>query len=247
MTGQKNLERIVARTKKFFQANRFEKAVFGLSGGLDSTALAFVLSRALQRENVYALNMPETSLELKRNTEDVKLVAERTGINLIVQPIDKFVNAFANLKWDQNKLAEINTKARARMLLLYNFANTENALVVGTSNKSEILLGYGTKFGDTAADYWPFKDILKSDLKEVARAAGVPEKIISKVPTAGLYKGQTDEKELGAPYEKLDAVITALERGEAIDDLKKKFPPALVDNVIQRLERNRHKSVALPI
>jgi NAD+ synthase len=247
MQGPKNLEKISARTKKFFQAAGFEQAVFGLSGGLDSSTLAFVLARALKPENIWALSMPESSLALKRDLEDVKMVVERTGINLVSQPIDKFVNDFAKVKWSQNPLAEINTKARVRMLLLYNFANTKTALVVGTSNKSEILLGYGTKFGDTAADLWPFKDILKTDLKEVARAAGVPERIITKTPSAGLYRGQTDEKELGAPYEKLDAILAALERGEPLDDLKAKFPPELLANVIERVEKNRHKSVALPV
>ena len=118
---------------------------------------------------------------------------------------------------------------------------------MGTSNKSEILLGYGTKFGDTAADLWPFKDVFKTDLKEVARAVDVPERIINKIPTAGLYKGQTDEKELGAPYEKLDAVLVALERGEPIEDLKAKFPPELINNIVERLQKNSHKSVALPV
>jgi NAD+ synthase len=218
-----------------------------LSGGLDSSSLAFVLARALNPENVYAINMPEENLETKTNQEDVKMVSELTGINLIHQPIDKFVKSFAALKWDQTQLAEINSKARIRMVLLYNFGNAKNALVAGTSNKSELLLGYGTKFGDTAADLWPFKDISKTDLKEVARAAGVPERIITKAPTAGLYKGQTDEKELGAPYEKLDALLSALERGEDVDSLKAKFPPALVESVIERVQKNRHKSVALPV
>ena len=247
MNAPKELERIVSRTKKFFQANGFEHAVFGLSGGLDSSSLAFVLARALNPENVWAINMPEETLETKANQSDVKMVAELTGINLINQPIDKYVKSFSSLKWDQSQLAEINSKARVRMLLLYNFGNSKSALVVGTSNKSEILLGYGTKFGDTAADLWPFKDIYKTDLKEVARAAGVPEKIITKAPTAGLYKGQTDEKELGAPYEKLDALLSALERGEDIDSLKAKFKPQLVESVVERVERNRHKSVALPV
>ncbi len=190
--------------------------VLGLSGGLDSAVTLKLCLEALPVEQVHCILMPEAATPAQ-DMEDARWLADLWGVPWDEVPIDNIVDSFPLSK--DGKLSEANLKARIRMCIEYYFANMENKLVVGTSNKSELLLGYTTKYGDSASDFSPIGDIYKSDLGELAEYIDVPNRFIKKVPRAGLWPGQTDEKELGYSYDELDAVLKGLEVSAAVQEI----------------------------
>lgn len=204
---KKNYNTLISGIKDFFRKNSYSKAVLGLSGGLDSAVCAKLLTDALGNNNVTALIMPEKNITSEDNIKDAQEFADSLNIKHEIIWIDSILKQFKKLKWKQTRTALINTKARVRALILYNYSNSNNALVAGTSNKSELLLGYGTKYGDLAADVYIIGDIFKTELKQLAYFLKIPEKIIKKIPSAELEKGQTDEAELGASYEEIDNIL----------------------------------------
>ena len=187
--------------------------VLGVSGGLDSAVCMRLCARAVGKSKVLALLMPEKASP-EEDLRDSKDLCRHEGVNFkvvdISGPIDAF-RAAINERIDKKSLA--NIKARCRMIVLYHYANSEGRLVVGTSNKSEMLFGYFTKFGDGAADLEPIGDLYKTEVRELARKMGIPAPTIKKAPSAGLWKGQTDEGEMGITYERLDAILLGLELG----------------------------------
>ena len=242
MDCKKTYNEIVALTKAYFDKAGFSKAVIGLSGGLDSSLTVFVLVDALGKENVTCLLLPENGESKNQDHADALAVAKSLGIAFEEISIEKIVKSIEqSVKWKQNKIAEMNLRARARMVLLYNFANSNKALVVGTSNKSELMLGYFTKHGDGAADVLPFQDIFKTGLFTIAKFKGLPVNIIEKQPSAGLVPNQTDAKELGAPYSEIDPVLEAIEQGKTVKELKNEFDAGLVDSLLKRIAANKHK------
>lgn len=186
--------------------------VLGLSGGLDSAVVAKLCADALGPENVTALMLPERS-EKDSHFIDAKKYAEDIGIKYSSIDIEPLVNGFvqASTETKTDDLVMGNLKARIRAVLIYMTANSENKLVAGTSNKSELMIGYFTKYGDGASDIAPIGDLYKTQVRELAKNLGVHNGIIEKPPTAGLIPGQTDEKELGISYEKLDRVLLGYE------------------------------------
>lgn len=187
--------------------------VLGVSGGLDSAVCMRLCVRAVGEDKVLALLMPEDNSP-EGDLKDSQELCELEGVKFktidITGPIDAYRKAIKG-KVDRKSLA--NIKARSRMVVLYHFANSEGRLVVGTSNKSEILFGYFTKFGDGAADLEPIGDLYKTEVRELARRMEIPSHIIKKAPSAGLWKGQTDEGEMGITYERLDAILLGIELG----------------------------------
>ena len=143
--------------------------------------------------------------------------------------------------WSPSQLASMNTKARIRAVMLYSYANTDHALVLGTSNKSELLLGYGTKYGDLAADIEVIADLYKTEVIKLADHIGMPPEIVNKAPSAELAAGQTDEEEIGAPYQDLDKVLQRLDMGQEWC-VSHGLPIALVQLVFRLFEQNRHKT-----
>ena len=141
--------------------------------------------------------------------------------------INDFKKNFDKLEWKQNKIAKMNTASRIRAVILYNYANAHNALVIGTSNKTELKLGYFTKYGDGACDIEVIGDLFKTEVIELSKFLKIPEKIINKVPTAELYHGQTDEAELGASYEEIDKI---LKNNKSDSNLSKKIKKRIKDN-----------------
>jgi len=183
--------------------------VFGLSGGLDSAVVA-ALSIRIFPQNTLAIIIPCHSLEDDIN--DALDFINKFDIPYKITDVSKVYDSFINLLNDKKKegsfkLAEANIKPRLRMTTLYYFANKLNYLVVGTGNKSELMIGYFTKYGDGGADILPLGNLLKSQVKELAEYLGIPKKIINKPPSAGLWEGQTDEKEIGISYEQLDKYL----------------------------------------
>lgn len=183
--------------------------VFGLSGGLDSAVVGALAGKAVG-ENALGLVLP-----CKNKPEDTACalkVAEKFGIKVKQIPLDKIFDDFVKLNPQARDLAKGNLKPRLRMTTLYYFANTLDYLVAGTGNKSELAIGYFTKYGDGGADILPLGRLLKSEVRELARDLDVPDEIIKRPPSADLWEGQTDEGEIGITYEELDRAIDAIEK-----------------------------------
>lgn len=201
-----------------FLAEKFRKTgakgfVLGVSGGIDSAVCLRLCVRAVGKEKVLALLMPEKDSP-KDDLRDSKELCKAEGVRYALADISKIIKAFKDVvpgKVDKKSIA--NIKARTRMVVLYHIANTESRLVVGTSNKSELLIGYFTKFGDGGADLEPIGDLYKTEVRQLARDLGITDRILRKVPTAGLWKGQTDEGEMSIKYETLDAILLGIELG----------------------------------
>ena len=218
---------------------RARGAVVGISGGIDSTVVAALCIRALGKDRVLGFMMPE-----KEPAPEAFLAIEWLGIGCRVQPIGKLLNEALEAGPDNiSKECAGNIKARLRMVLLYAEANQNGRLVVGTGNKSELLTGYFTKYGDGGSDILPIGDIYKTQVRQLAEELGVPEKIRKLVPTAGLYPGQTDESELGISYDRLDRVLLGLELRLEREQIARRagVPVSEVDRIMKRVERSVHK------
>lgn len=190
--------------------------VVGLSGGLDSSVVAVLCKRALPEETL-GLIMP--CFSTPEDLEHARLVAERFQIPTRTIDLGPFFEGLVErlketIGEGEDIIAIANIKPRLRMIALYYFSNTLNYLVVGTGNKSEVSMGYFTKYGDGGVDILPLGDLFKSQVRELARELQIPEEIISKVPSAGLWEGQTDEGEMGITYEDLDRVLKGMEEGD---------------------------------
>ena len=200
-------------------------AVVGMSGGIDSSVTALLSKRAFP-DNMLAVIMPCESNP--QDKEDAVLVADKFDIDYeIVDLSDIYQQLLSKIKEDDHKLAEANIKPRLRMTTLYYYANLNNYLVVGTDNKSELTLGYFTKYGDGGIDLAPLGDLVKSEVREVAKVLEMPKKIITKAPSAGLWEGQSDEDELGVSYEEIDRYILT---GEGMDKAKEVVEEAKESN-----------------
>ncbi|UCE91911.1 MAG: NAD+ synthase [Methanobacteriota archaeon] len=190
--------------------------VLGVSGGMDSAVVLKLATKAVGNGMVLALLMPDKD----SSRDDVRLaktLCEAEGVRYKIIDISAMMDAFRGAvgrKAGRGSLA--NAKARARMMLLYHYAGTERRLVLGTTNKSELLIGYFTKYGDGGADLEPIGDLYKTDVRRLAERLEVPKEIMDRPPSAGLWKGQTDEEDIGLPYEKLDVILRGIEL--AIDE-----------------------------
>ena len=188
-----------------------EGVVFGLSGGIDSAVVA-ALSIKVFPKNTLAIVMPCHNLETDTN-DGIDLI-NKFNVSYKIIDLSTVYDSFIYLLDDKEKekegsfkLAEANIKPRLRMITLYYFANKLNYLVVGTGNKSELKIGYFTKYGDGGVDILPLGNLLKNQVKELAEYLGIPKKIINKPPSAGLWEGQTDEEEIGISYDQLDKYL----------------------------------------
>ena len=222
--------------KTYVKNSGCKSVVIGLSGGVDSAVVALLCKDVLGKKYTKCVFLPDDTtpkLDFKHQELLVKkfdLLCEKKDIAPIVQQISRH----CIVKPDRYALA--NIKARARMILLFEYANITKSLVCGTSNKSEILLGYFTKYGDGAEDIIPLGDLLKSQVKELARSLNIPQRIINKTPSAGLWSGQTDEGELGISYYQLDDILSRLESKQ-----RQIQSAGLVNKVKSRIRASEHK------
>lgn len=195
----------------------FAKGVIGLSGGVDSALVAHLASEALGKENILAAILPYKSSS-PDSAADAACVVEKLGIRSETVDITPMVDGYPASNGDIGDVRRGNLMARARMIVLYDLSARENALVIGTSNKTEILLGYGTQFGDTACAINPIGDLYKTQVWDLAAAIGVEPRIVEKKPTADLWAGQTDEAELGFSYRLVDRLLFAMIDERRTDD-----------------------------
>lgn len=226
----------------------FERAILNLSGGVDSSLAAFLSAEALGAENVLALRLPyQTSSP--DSLMHAQVVIEATGIQSLTIPITEMVDSILKTIPDANAVRQGNIMARVRMLLLYDQSQVFKGLPIGTGNKTEILLGYTTLFGDAACALNPNGDLYKTQLRQLALAVGVPQEIVEKPPTADLWMGQTDEGELGFTYAEVDQLLYLLidQRYSPQDCVEAGFTENFVNAVVDRVRRNQFKRLMPPI
>ncbi len=226
----------------------FSRAVIGLSGGIDSALACALAAEALGPENVLAVRLPYRTSS-PQSLAHAQLVIDQLGVQHQTIDITPMADGFIATDAEMSALRRGNIMARCRMIALYDQSAAFGGLVVGTGNKTEILLGYSTLYGDSACALNPLGDLYKTQVRQLARALNLPAVIIDKPPSADLWEGQTDEEELGFTYEAADALLYLLvdERYTPQECVAQGFSPSLVDAVVQRLRRYHFKRVLPPI
>jgi len=231
-------EELVRAIRKTFDEKGFSKAVVGLSGGLDSSVVTFLLVKALGKENVFGFIMPYGG----QDTADAEEVAALLGIKAERIDILPMVDAYFSQVPDADKVRRGNKMARERMSILYDQSHKAGALVAGTGNKTEIRLGYFTLHGDGACAVALLASLYKTQVIQLARYLGLPDRIITKKPSADLWEGQFDEDEIGASYGELDAILYLLDKGIPEEEIiGMGHERSVVDIVIKRIAKNRFK------
>jgi NAD+ synthase len=226
----------------------FARAVVGVSGGVDSSLACALAAEALGSDNVLAVRMP-----YKTSSPDSMEHAERVVRSLGVQertiPITDMVEPLFEMYPEADRVRRGNVMARARMIVLYDQSAAFGGLVVGTGNKTEILLGYTTLYGDAACAINPLGDLYKTQVRQLARAMGIPREIIDKPPSADLWVGQTDEAELGFTYADVDRLLLLLVDGRySVDDcVSAGFDRDFVEKVTERIRKTQYKRILPPI
>jgi len=222
--------------------------VVGVSGGLDSTVGLHLAGEALGPQNVWAILLPYGTWD-EEDLRDVSEVIDNLGVNSTKIDISSVVQSLLASLTNGDRVRQGNLICRIRMMILYDQAAKHNALVLGTSNRTELLLGYFTKYGDGGVDLEPLGDLYKTQVRQLAEYLGVPARIIQKTPSAGLWPGQTDESELGFTYEEADRLLYAMLDGGCSDEelLESGFARELIERVRQRIQKTDHKRRLPPI
>jgi NAD+ synthase len=226
----------------------FSKAVIGLSGGLDSALSCVLAVEALGKENVLAVRMPYKASS-KDSLEHAQLLIDQLGVPSKTIEITDMVEPLFKLDSEISNMRKGNIMARERMIVLYDQSEVFKGLVIGTSNKTEILLGYSTMYGDSASAMNPIGDLYKTQIRQLSRAMNIPAPIIDKPPSADLWEGQTDEKELGFTYDDVDKLLYLLvdQRYSPQEAIEAGFNEKFVNAVTVRIRRNQFKRMLPPI
>lgn len=232
------------------KSNNFKGVVLGISGGIDSAVTAYCATNSLGSEEVLGLLLPDKDITPQQDIDDAKKICKLLKINyklIYINDIkEKFLQVVENTG---NKLVIGNVVARIRMNILYYHANLLNRLVIGTTNKTEVSIGYFTKYGDGASDLAPLADLYKTQVKDYARYLNLPNEIINKKSSARLWENQHTEDEIGLSFEELDAILMHINKLDLSDELtlsslQKKFPftsKEKICNIIYLVKKNKHK------
>ncbi len=220
----------------------FSKVVLGLSGGIDSALVAVLAAKALGPKNVTGILMPYATSS-KESISDAKQVIDKTGMQSFVLEITPMINAYFKHFPRASSLRRGNKMARERMTILYDYSAKENALVLGTSNKTELLLGYGTQFGDMASAINPIGDLYKGQVRQLSQHLKVPASILDKPPSADLWLGQSDEQELGFTYDEADLILYHLvdERQTREELIELGFEAERIDQIQRKVQLSQYK------
>jgi len=220
----------------------FRRAVLGLSGGIDSSCVAYLAVRALGAENVLAVRMPYTTSS-EATHSDSQSVVDDLGLDSPVVSISEQIDAYYSRFSNASQLRRANKCARERMTILYDHSASFGGLVLGTSNKSELLLGYGTQYGDLASAINPLGDLYKTQVIALSRHLGVPAAIVDKPPSGDLWIGQTDEQELGFTYADVDRLLVLLvdDRWQLGELIQAGFDAPFAERVAELVRRNHYK------
>lgn len=220
------MKKVTNKIKKFIidslDSSNKNGVVIGLSGGIDSAVVAKLCIDTLGSKNVLCIFMPTKSTPIE-DFRDIKLLEKYLKIKIKIVYIDNIVKELILEKLDKKSLG--NIYPRVRMIVLYEYANLMNRLVCGTGNKTELSIGYFTKYGDGGVDINPIAHLYKTDIWELADFLKIPKSIIEKKPTAGLWEGQTDESEIGISYKELDRILKLIENSN-----HKRFPPNKIED-----------------
>ena len=237
---------IVEFIREYVERTRVEGVVIGLSGGIDSSLVASLACEAINPERVLGIMLPVDAEKDKQNVSDARNLVESLGMKHDLFELKDAVSAYSSLSLD--KVALGNLTARLRMVTWYARANQENRLVLGTSNKSELMVGYFTKYGDGGTDMLPIGELYKANVWDLSTHIGLPETLVKKAPSAGLWPGQTDEDEMGVTYQELDSILFLhIERGFGVQEIidwgidKKR-----VQRVMNMMHQSEHKRKLLP-
>jgi NAD+ synthase len=226
-------EKIVNWIKKQVKKTKAKGVVLGLSGGIDSAVVALLCKKAVGDAHLCLILDCESN---QSDIEDANFLVKKFKLKRKYIDLTEVYKNLLNILPPSDRKTKANLKPRLRMAVLYYFANKYNFLVVGTGNKSEISVGYFTKYGDGGVDILPIGDLYKTEVRELAKKLKIPERILNKPPSAGLWEGQTDEDELGISYNELDKILDFLQKGKKIKIEKKK-----IEKVKKLLLNSQHK------
>lgn len=226
----------------------FTKAVINLSGGIDSALSCYLAAEALGAENVLAIRLPYRS-SAQDSLDDAQKVIDALGVQSLTFEITDMVEPLIRHFPEMSPTRKGNIMARARMIMLYDQSEAFHGLAIGTGNKTEILLGYTTLYGDSACAINPIGDLYKTQVRQLSRALGLPASIIEKAPSADLWSGQTDEGELGFTYADVDKLLYLMidQRYTPQEAVEAGFAEPFVHAVVERIRRNQFKRMLPPI
>jgi len=245
-----NCDEITPKIHKFIletvEKTGLNGVTVNISGGIDSAVTLHLAVQALGPERVTAITIPERDVTPQRDITDVMLHCKQLNLTCNTVEITPILHVMRDILPGYDITDRItcgNIRSRLRMLIAYHHANIEGRLVIGTSNKTELLTGFFTKYGDGGVDFMPLGDLWKYNIKQLARYLKIPENIIQKAPSPGFYDGHTDEDELGMTYDNIDLILYSFERGLTINEISQdlSIEESEVTRILNRVKANQHK------
>lgn len=240
---QKDVDAIVAFIQKTVSNTGKKGVILGISGGLDSAVVTKLSVMAIGPEHVTAVFMPSRA-GVSDDERLAKSLAKELGVEYIVIDITKVIDSLSDaIPGEDTPLDRGNLSARCRMSVIYNLARKKDCLVAGTSNRTELMVGYFTKFGDGASDMLPLSRYYKTQVRGIAKLISLPEEFITRPPSAGFWDGQTDEGEIGMKYSELDTVLALLDKGYTKGMISREsgLPKETVDRIVSAVDNSEHK------